>query len=147
MRIAEALKKLKDLKEKAADLETRITRNTQFEKIKKSQEVPNTEDLIESYISVSKQLADLKSQVAKANAKHGLIDKIHRMEHLKSAVSKLYQLIYFIKRLDYDSSLIEVNTIVTYDVKKLTNRLTRMQDEIRKIDVYLLKANWRTDLE
>jgi len=152
MKLAEALIRIKDLKGKAAELNRVVYTDTVFERIDAEEEIPSIEDSLEEFVSVSGEIASLKSRIARTNASNGAADKIHEMESLRSVVSKLEDLSHnkqsrtILKSVTYGDPPVKITTHATYDVEAWTNRLKEFRSRIREIDVALQTLNWEVEL-
>ena len=116
-------------------------------------EVPNIDNLIADLIELSEDLSVFKTRIAKTNARHGLTDKIHEMEALRSTISRLEPLArnkqqsVHLNRLSYDGPAVPVPTYATYDVETLVETVDGLRDRVRVLDMDLQRLNWEIDLE
>jgi len=153
MKLAEALVRAKDLKGKLTSLHQELSMETQFEQVDKTQEVPNTQPLIDQMISVSEDLRALKTRIDLTNAKSGLADKIHEMEKLRYLVNTLNNLtslkqeVTHLRRIDFDGPAQPVTTVTTFNVERLKLQLEVYQSSLRTLDLEVQKTNWQIDLE
>lgn len=152
MKIAEALVRIKDLKGKFAELEKSFYNNTTFDLLDSEMEAPDLTPAIDDIIEVSENISKLKARVALTNVTHGLHNKIHEMEHLRSVVKRLGELTrekqsqVMLRTLNYGEATVKVTTVATYDVEKLIERVQGFRDRIREIDLELQRLNWEIDL-
>jgi len=152
MKIAEALVKIKDLKGKFAELTRVIYSDTTFELLDPKMEVPSIETQLGEMVSVSEEIARIKSCVAATNAKSGLTSKIHTMEHLRSCVSKMEELTHkkqsqiVLRTIDYGQPAMKIETRATYDVTAWTETINGFRTRIRELDLELQHLNWEVDL-
>ena len=114
---------------------------------------PSIEEILEDLVSVSKETASLKSRIARTNAAHGLTDKLHEMEHLRSLISKLEpltrnkQITVQLRLLNFNSDVqTKFKTHAAYDVKHWTKKLNVYRNRIRQFDLNLQQLNWEIDL-
>jgi len=153
MKIAEALVHIKDMKGKLAELNREIMEEQTFEQVDASMEIPSVEQQLKDFVSLTKELASFKTRITKTNSKHGLTDKIHKMEALRSMVSRLEQLCrnkqvtVTLRRIDYEGPAVSISTHATYNVEQLTKEVNGARDQIRVLDLELQRLNWEIDLE
>lgn len=152
MKIAEALVQAKDIKGKVADLTRRIQADALFEQVEEGQEVPDISLLIEELITLTRNLGNLKSRIARTNAQRGLVDKINEMAQLRSLVAQLDSLsnnkqsTTKLRRIDFGEPHVKMNFVATYNVEEVSNCLEEMRSRIRALDLELQRLNWEVDL-
>ena len=152
MKIAEALVRIKDIKGKLSELQRKIDADQLFERVQNDQMIPSIEGLLEDFLDVSEVLSVLKTRITKTNATHGLINKIHEMEKLRSIVSKLELLsrnkqeFVSLRHITYDQPAIPMSTFATYNVEDLIESLEAYRARIRELDLELQRLNWEVDL-
>ncbi|KKM62750.1 hypothetical protein LCGC14_1518470 [marine sediment metagenome] len=152
MKLAEALVRIKDLKGKSAELQRVTYEDATFDIVDEDIEVPSIEESLTTLVTVSRETASLKSRIARTNATHGLTDKLHEMEHLRSLVSKLEpltrnkQIVVNLRHINYNDTATKIPTHATYDVEAWTKKLNEYRDKIRQIDLDLQRLNWEVDL-
>lgn len=152
MKLAEALVRVKDLKGKFAELQQVVYSDATFEVVDPDMEIPSIEDQLNELVSVSEEIASMKSRITRTNAERGLSIKIHTMEHLRSCVSKLEDLTRHkqirvnLRSIDYNSPAIKLATHATYNVAKWTETVNGYRARIRELDLELQRLNWEVDL-
>jgi hypothetical protein len=152
MKIAEALVKVKDLKGKLRELSETINANSTFRIVEENQKVPSIEVELDLLVTLSRELATLKTRIAKTNATKGLTDKINEMEQLRGVVKMLEPLTKIkqdhkdYQTIDYGSDPILLTTVATYNVSNRVDEVVVIRDRIRKLDLELQRLNWQVDL-
>jgi hypothetical protein len=153
MKIAEALIKIKEVKGKLASLLVDISSEQYYEQLDVNEPIPNVDPLISDYCTISQQLADYKARINKTNIRHGLAQKIYRMEALRSTIkqfegmTRAKQKTVRLHRVDYEGPATQLVTYTTYNVEELAARIDKARAEIREIDLDLQRQNWQLDLE
>jgi len=152
MKIAEALVQVKDLKGKVAELTRRIQTDALFEQLDEGQEVPDISLLIEELVTLTRNLGNLKTRIARTNAQRGLVDKINEMAQLRSLVAQLDSLTNNkqsatkLRRIDYGEPHVKMTIVATYNVDEVSSSLDEMRSRIRALDLELQRLNWEVDL-
>lgn len=153
MKIAQALSQIKDLKGKVSALQSRIMSGSTFQRVVADQKVPSIEDMLDEYVQLNKELRTLKSRLMRTNVLHGLHEKIHEMEMLRSIISQLDHLTGLeqeavrLERVDYDGPAQPFTTYATFNVTELKIALDENRARIRELDMELQQSNWAIDLE
>lgn len=152
MKIAEALTKGKDLKGKIAALQKTLSSKLTVTKFSEEQVIPEHDPLIADIVSLTEELAELKSRIVKTNVANGLIPTIHELQEAKFMVGLLDDLdgieqeTVSLQTAGIGNAPMKVKTLATFNVANAKALHQTFQTKLRSMDLELQKRNWEIDL-